>query len=122
MTEAESDELRAVVLGRQLATSRVSVVEVGKAVGRARPDGDASRMLAMLAFVELDAELAALAAAAGGPSLRALDAIHVASALRLGPEVESFLTYDSRQAEAAEAAGLRVLAPGRTDDSGISRG
>jgi len=122
VTEGESDELRAVVLGRRLATSRVSVVEVGKAVGRARPDADASTVLAMHAFVEFDAELAAVAAAAGGATLRALVAIHVASALRLGPEVEWFLTYDDRQADAAAAAGLRVLAPGRRDEPEVSRG
>jgi predicted nucleic acid-binding protein len=98
-----------------MATSRVSVVEVGKAVARANPEADTNGILALLAFVELDAELAAVAADTGGASLRALDAIHVASALRLGPEIESFLTYDARQAEAAGAAGLRVLAPGGTD-------
>lgn len=36
-----------------------------------------------------------MAAATGGASVRALDAIHVASALSLGAEVESFLTYDA---------------------------
>lgn len=111
-----------VVRGRVMATSRVSVVEVGKAVGRVAPQADAQGILAMLAFVELDAELAAVAADTGSPSLRALDAIHVASALRLGPEVESFLTYDARQAEAAEAAGLRVLAPRRLENPPVSRG
>ena len=49
--------------------------------------------------------------AAGGPSLHALDAVHVASALRLAPEIEAFVTYDDRQADAARAAGLDVVAP-----------
>jgi len=120
--EAESEDLRSIVRGRLMATSRVSVVEVGKAVARANPEADAQGILALLAFVELDAELAAVAAHTGGASLRALDAIHVASALRLGPEVESFLTYDARQADAAAAAGLRVLAPGRRDEPEVRRG
>lgn len=68
--------------------------------------------MALLAFVELDADLARIAGAVGGAGLRALDAIHVASALRLGPEIETFVTYDSRQATAARTAGLRVVAPG----------
>jgi predicted nucleic acid-binding protein len=55
--------------------------------------------------------LARLAGATGGPSLRALDAIHVAAALRLGPEIEVFVTYDDRQAEAARAAGFDVVSP-----------
>lgn len=98
--------------GRELVASRVAVVEVVKAVARANPQADPQPMFALLAFVELDADLARIAAATGGPGLRALDAIHIASALRLGPEIESFVTYDVRQASAAQAVGLRVSAPG----------
>lgn len=45
-----------------------------------------------------------------GPSLRSLDALHVAHCLDLG--VGLMLSYDTRQAEAAEAVGIRVLTPG----------
>lgn len=83
-----------------------------KAVARANPEADPQQVFALLSFVELDADLARIAGATGGSGLRALDAIHVASALRLGPEVEAFVTYDLRQATAASAAGLRVDAPG----------
>lgn len=69
-------------------------------------------ILRRLAFVELDPELAELAGALGGPGLRSLDAIHLASALRLGPALEAFVTYDARQAVAARSAGLPVEAPG----------
>ena len=98
--------------GHDLVSSRVAVVEVVKAVSRANPDADPTRVFALLAFVELDAELAAMAGATGEPGLRALDAIHVASALRLGSDVGSFVTYDARQGTAAHAAGLHVEAPG----------
>lgn len=98
--------------GHDLVSSRVAVVEVVKAVSRANPDADPTRVLALLAFIELDAELAALAGATGEAGLRALDAIHVASALRLGPDVRSFVTYDVRQSSAAHSAGLHVEAPG----------
>lgn len=97
--------------GRVLATSRVAVVEVSKAVARANPEADVQPVLELFAFVQFDRELAQAAAGTGAPSLRALDAIHVASALLLGPEIESFVTYDARQADAAQAAGLRVQAP-----------
>ena len=40
---------------------------------------------------------------------RALDVLHVASALELG--LRRFVTYDDRQALLARAAGLRVLRP-----------
>jgi predicted nucleic acid-binding protein len=86
-------------------------VEVTKAVARADPGADLRGALSRLAFVELDADLARLAGATGGPALRALDAIHVASALRLVPEIEAFVTYDDRQSDAARAAGFDVVAP-----------
>ena len=44
-------------------------------------------------------------------SMRALDAIHVASAEAVGA-VDVFVTYDERQAAAARLAGLRTIAPG----------
>ena len=109
--ERESAALERLVAGKALATSRVAVVEVTKAVARADPGADPWDVLSLLAFVELDADLARLAGATGGPALRALDAVHVASALRLAPELEVFVTYDDRQANAARAAGLDVVSP-----------
>lgn len=112
IAEPESPALRDRVRGRSLVSSRIAVVEVLKAVARANPTADAQPVLARLSFVELDAELARLAGATGGPALRALDAIHVASALRLGSEIDAVITYDDRQGAAAITAGLKVEAPG----------
>jgi len=39
-------------------------------------------------------------------------AIHLASALALGNEVDAFVTYDGRLADAARAIGLPVVRPG----------
>jgi predicted nucleic acid-binding protein len=89
------------------------VVEVGKAVARANPAADPQPVLSRIAFVELDAELARVAASTGTSELRALDAIHIASALRLGPEIDIFLTYDERQTAAARDLGFTVVAPGQ---------
>lgn len=111
ISEGETPALQLRIRSRPLVSSRVAVVEVAKAVARANPAADVQPVLARLAFVELDADLARLAAGTGDPGLRALDAIHVASALRLGPEVEAFLTYDDRQAVAAQTAGLSVESP-----------
>ena len=44
--------------------------------------------------------------------LRTLDAIHLATALSFGAELEAFIAYDRRLAQAALAAGLAVRAPG----------
>jgi hypothetical protein len=43
--------------------------------------------------------------------LRSLDAIHIATALGLAADVESFVSYDERQSAAARQAGLTVVAP-----------
>lgn len=44
--------------------------------------------------------------------LRSLDAIHAATAARLGPELTALVTYDQRMADAARGAGLPVAMPG----------
>ena len=110
--EPETVVLQEVLRGHRLLSSRVAVVEVIKAVTRYDPDAEPIAFFSRVTFLELDADLALAAAATGGPGLRALDAIHVVTALVLGSEIESFITYDTRQADAARAAGLHVIAPG----------
>lgn len=44
-------------------------------------------------------------------SLRSLDAIHLATALDLGDDLEGFVTYDDRLAAAARGYGLVVVRP-----------
>jgi len=44
-------------------------------------------------------------------SLRSLDAIHIAAATRLGPDLEGIATYDGRMATAAGELGIAVAAP-----------
>lgn len=43
--------------------------------------------------------------------LRSLDALHLASALDLGDDLEGLVTYDARLAAAAELNGIEVVAP-----------
>ena len=43
--------------------------------------------------------------------LRSLDALHLASALELGDDLEGIVTYDGRLAEAAHRYGISVVAP-----------
>lgn len=115
ITEPESAALRVAVNGRNLASSRVAVVEVAKAVARVDPGADPHGIFARLALVELDADIANTAAATGGTRLRSIDAIHLASALRLGADLEAFITYDTRQADAARELGFNVEAPGQVN-------
>ncbi|MET9296359.1 type II toxin-antitoxin system VapC family toxin [Streptomyces sp. NPDC003077] len=44
--------------------------------------------------------------------LRALDAVHVASAQVLGDALDVLISYDKRMVEAAQGAGLPIAAPG----------
>ena len=43
--------------------------------------------------------------------LRSLDAIHLATARILGPDLDAFVTYDDRLGQAAQDAGLVLLSP-----------
>ena len=52
-----------------------------------------------------------LAANLAGP-VKALDALHIASAEQLGPELTALVTYDRRMAEVARQRGLPVQMPG----------
>jgi predicted nucleic acid-binding protein len=68
-----------------------------------------------IALVPIDDAILREAADLSPVSLRTLDAIHVATALSLAPDVTTLVTYDGRLAEAA-AAGISIVAPG-TDES-----
>lgn len=102
-------------------SSRLAVVEVAKAIARVSPATDPGPIFAHISFVELDPDLALLAGNTGDPGLRALDAIHLASALRVAHEIDAFVTYDTRQATAAHAIGLRVRSPGAASPPSRSR-
>jgi predicted nucleic acid-binding protein len=111
--ERESDALRRELAGRpRQASSVVAGVEVRLAARRSGLEGaveQAESVLAKLAFVALDPPIVAVAGCQDG--LRALDAIHLASALTLGDELEAFVAYDDRLLSAATAHGLPVSAP-----------
>jgi uncharacterized protein len=59
----------------------------------------------------LDAGIRILAQTITPASVRSLDAIHLATALRVRGQLTSFVTYDERLADADAAAGLRVDMP-----------
>ena len=110
--EAESDAIRR-FLGQfdEVATSRVGLVETRRAISRAGGDVAAAvEILRVVHPIELDVSLAESAAAIRPTRLRTLDAIHLASALRLYA-VDVFVTYDERLASAAREAGMTVASP-----------
>jgi len=100
-----------------VVTSELAEVEVARALRRNSPARLAAmpNVLAQLNLVEIDRSVRATAAAYVDPLLRALDAIHLATADTLiasGKRISAFVTYDKRLATAADAAGLSVVAPG----------
>ncbi len=68
-----------------------------------------THLLERFDLVETDRSLYREAGLLPGRHLRSLDALHLAAALRVGADV--MVTYNHRQADAADAAGLPVLAP-----------
>jgi predicted nucleic acid-binding protein len=96
----------------RIVTSRVGLVETRRAVARHAHDAvHLEFVLRSVETIELDGVIARAAGAIGPATLRTLDAIHVASAVALQPELDAFVTYDDRLAEAARAAGLTVIRP-----------
>lgn len=116
VNEADSADLARYLAGSgPRLTSRISEVEVRRAVARSGAPVEAGRvdsLFAALAIRELDGPLAAAAGRLAPPGLRTLDAIHLATALELVPELGAFVTYDQHLAEAAAAAGLPTVSPG----------
>lgn len=118
--EVESDVVETeVARWDRIATSEIATIELPRATARARADGRTGvadgrvvlELLAALRIAPLTDEVRALAATMEPVELRALDAIHLASALALNPDLAAVLTYDHRMAEAARVRGVDVIAP-----------
>jgi hypothetical protein len=113
LEEDESEALAAFFAAADTAliTSRVGMVEL-RQVGRRGGAGSdrADAVSAALTAIEVDDAVERLAVGLD-PSLRTLDAIHLATALAVGDGLDGFVCYDARLAAAARAVGLPVVAP-----------
>jgi predicted nucleic acid-binding protein len=114
--EAETDALREWLAARPDAvwtSSELGRVEVLRAARRADSTAvpGARAVTAKLLLVPLDRVVQDVATEIGEPTLRTLDALHLASAASLGEALTAFIVYDPRLAGAARAAGLPVVAP-----------
>ena len=101
---------------QSLVASALVEVELPRALRRGQPGvlGGVAAVLGRLYRVEINAAVRATAAAYPDPSLRSLDAIHLATAeLLIASEqsITAFVTYDKRLAAAAAEIGLSVTAP-----------
>ncbi len=114
--EPESEMLRAWLADRAeigWVSSVLAEVESFRAVARHSPEAVVrlTPVLDLIELVGLDPGIRILAQTVTPPTVRSLDAIHLATALRLGAQLTSFVTYDKRLADAAAGVGLTVDAP-----------
>lgn len=97
-------------------SSMLTDVELRRVAWRVDPGAiaDVDSVVAELTLLPIDATVVRAAGRLNHPHLRALDAVHLATAMgvtRLGG-VQHFVTYDKRLLRSAAAEGLPVVAPG----------
>ena len=111
--ERESAALRRHLRHRHLISSVLARTEVLRALLPLGADAAAAGRAALGAIDLVRVNERVLADAAGllPVELRTLDAIHLATAQQLGPELGRLVTYDERMATAAKHLGLRTVAP-----------
>ena len=115
--ERETDRLIEYVGDAALVSSEVSDVEVPRAAYLKTGDSEAiaraEAAMRRFSLVALDAELRHEAARVRPADLRTLDAIHLASCLRVRAQVDAVLAYDRKLTAALRTHGLSVAAPGQ---------
>ncbi len=113
--EPESEAMGAAIESSwtQLVASEILAVEAFRAA--LRREAEAPRLVAQLlrkvVLLPFSAEVRMDSCRVAPPELRALDAIHLATALSVADQIGAVFTYDERLAQASTNAGLRVLAP-----------
>jgi predicted nucleic acid-binding protein len=95
------------------ASSALLRVEVMRAVTRVFPAllPDARDLLLAIDFIGIDDDIVDTAMNEPDRMLRSLDAIHLATARVLGPDLTGLATYDDRLAAAGRDAGFEIVSP-----------
>jgi predicted nucleic acid-binding protein len=112
--EVGSDALRKHLRRRTpLMSSAVARTEVLRAL---LPGGEPAlaagrRVLSRVDLVRVNDAVLSQAGTMLPVELRSLDAIHVATAGRIGPDLAEIVTYDQRMAAAARSLGYKVSSP-----------
>jgi uncharacterized protein len=99
--------------GDEWVSSTLLRIELARAVVRARPAllPDARDLLAAFTCVAIDDDVVESAMNEPDRTLRSLEAIHLATARILAPELEAFVTYDDHLLKAASDAGISTASP-----------
>lgn len=114
-SEQESEAVAAAIDQQwpNLVASEILAVEAFRAALRHGSEAptQVTRLLRRVVLLPLSPGIRESAYRIGPPELRALDAIHLATALSQDARASAIFTYDARLAQASTDAGLRVLAP-----------
>lgn len=89
-------------------------IELTRTVTRAMPAllPDARDLLTAFSYIAIDDDIVEGAMNEPDRRLRSVDAIHLATARLLAPELDGVVTYDDRLTTAATDVGLTTVAPG----------
>jgi predicted nucleic acid-binding protein len=95
------------------ASSALLRIEVMRAVTRVFPAvlPEARDLLLAFDFISIDDDIVDAAMNEPDRMLRSLDAIHLATARLLGPDLTGLVTYDDRLAAAGKDAGFEIVSP-----------
>lgn len=111
--ERETRALRRWLMSRAWIMSDLHRTELRRAAARTSRtvSARADRLLSDVDLIAVDATVLDSAGQLSDPSLRSLDAIHLAAALQLGDDLAGIVAYDQRLLDAASGLGLRVASP-----------
>lgn len=116
--EAETESLRQWLSPRRWIVSDIDRTELRRAAARAggRALARAERLLAESDIIRIDAEVFDRAGQLLPLELRSLDALHLAAAMTLGPDLAGVVAYDQRLRAASRSVGIEAVSPGSTPD------
>lgn len=113
IAENESLALRDYIGDREWVSSALLRTELIRALARVDPSvvPRALDLLERPGLLTIGTRVLDTAARLSPPSLRSLDAIHLASAQELRDELTAFVAYDDRLLAAASSLGMRTASP-----------
>jgi predicted nucleic acid-binding protein len=112
--EPESRALHSYLLGWPLRVSAALLLTEALRAAQRQPRPrveQTQRLLERMALLEVDRALFRQAGLLGPATTRSLDAIHIAAAMSLGPDLGVIVSYDERMDAAAALFGLPVASP-----------
>ncbi|MBA2495818.1 MAG: type II toxin-antitoxin system VapC family toxin [Acidimicrobiia bacterium] len=114
--EAHSPDLRRALSGLTPWSSVLLDVEAHRAGRRLGLDAwDVAEALDAVSLISPSESTFATARTLGPDTLRTLDALHLATALELGADLEAVVAYDRRLAQGCDETDIAVVTPGRTE-------